>query len=233
MAQGEFTVSVDVDIKAAAKKLKNYQRRKLPNIVQQSLNRAGAGMRTEAKRFIPKEHVAMKSSQVFKLTYVKKAQRHNGIVYLVFKRDRVHSIASFKITRKPGKIISGKKRLSGTGLNARVWEKKKNYRGAFLWTRPSAKGGEAVTAFKRVSGVSKAAPTKRTGGDGQIRRIKRGPRKGQKIKRQPIEIVFGASLAQEVLRNSRKSGKGIRDKLLDIGRKRFLKEFNLRLSKLE
>lgn len=233
MAQGKFTISVSADIKEAAAKLKDYQRRKLPNIVQQSLNKAVTGLRTDAKNVISDKYLAITKARIFAGSYTKPANDNNGVASLIFKRERVHSIASFKITRKPRKIASGKRRLSGTGLNARVWEKKQDYKGAFLWTRPTSVGGEAVTAFKRVSGSAKIIPSRRTGGKGEFRRYKTGKNKGKLIKRQPIEVVFGTSVAQEVNRNSKKSGQGIRDKLLELGRDRFVKEFNRRLALLK
>lgn len=233
MAQGKFTVSVAADIREAAAYLKNYQRKKLPNIVQQSLNKAVTGLRTDAKNVISDKYLGLTKARIFAGTRTNFAHANNGVASLIFKKERVHSIASFKVTRKPRKISSGKKRLSGTGLNARVWEKKQDYKGAFLWVRPNAVGGESVTAFKRSSNSTKIIPTRRTGGTGEFRRYKTGENKGKLIRRQPIEVVFGTSVVQEINRNSTKGGTGIRDKLLELGKVRFIKELNRRLALLK
>ena len=234
------TVDVTVEIKDAASRLMNFQRKKLPNAVKRSANKAIKGGKTDTRKLLAKR-ITMPSRKIgdrIKITQARGTSIGTIKAKLTVRPKNTKEFAnlgSFKI-QKVRKSIAGKRRLSPSGVGAKVWGEKKfkKYRGAFVWSRPGAiSGSAAVTVFKRVKNAAKVKPGKRTGGDGEIRTYKTGPKKGQVIKRQPIEPVYGASVTREFIRGNRK---GQRTPVIDLVRvsirARFVKELNRLIERL-
>lgn len=220
-----FDLSFSTDIKAGAKGLRNFEKRRHPAIIQRSLNRAIRGVVTDSKKIL-KARIAMPSGEVGKQFKIIKAQNNNGIAAAVVRKKRPPNLSRFGAkAQKPR--TSGKVRLSGKGLRIKAWEKKTLYKGSFLWERNGTK-----TVMVRSKGSSKVAPRKRTGGDGEIRRFKRGPRKGQPIKRQPIKAIFGPSLFDVMQQNPSKKGKSYYREIIPKARQRFINEYNRQIKRV-
>jgi len=232
------TLDLTVDVTAAQKALKNYQKRKLPVATKRAINRAVRGGFTDAKKEL-KTRITMpvkKIGERIKLTFAK-AEASGSLRVIGPRRGKEFSnLGSFKI-KIPKKTARGKKRLKGKGIRAKVYGERrlKVYRGAFAWTRPG-KTGDAVTVFKRDRSAPKVAPSKRSGvnpdGTTGVRRIKRGPRKGKIILRQPLKPVYGASLIREFVRTNRRGNKAAIDVVRESMRRRFLVEFKRQLELL-
>lgn len=239
------TINVTVDVKAAASRLKNYQRNKLPRAVKQSVNTAIKGGRTDVTNAL-KKRITMPVRAIqnrIKVVQAKGSSINTIVAKLSVPPRRAgkefSNLGSFKL-QKVRKSVKGKRRLSASGVGARVWGEKKykKYEGAFVWTRAgAAEGSSAVTVFRRVRNAPKVKPSKRIGGSGGdmgIRKHKRGPKKGQVILRQPIKPVWGASVTREFVRRNRTD---IRVAAIDVVRvqirRRFIKELDRQLRRLK
>lgn len=199
-----FRMNLTGTVEAARRDLANYQKRQLPTATQRALNRTLDFAATTTKRVMTK-YIGISNAAIGRRLQKIKAPPQGTKVTMIVRGDRVPSIASFK-HRKPAKSIKGKKRLAGKGVSARVWDKSKVYPGSFIWDR-----GRSSIAFKRVKGAAKIEPKK-----GNRYRVKRGGvygkkaghpyrlRRGDIIKRQPVEVVYGADIAQVFLSSPRK-----------------------------
>ena len=230
------TLDLTAEVDEARKLLRNYQKRKVPTAARRSVNTALRGGRTDTVKGL-KTRITMTSGNIRKRVQLALAPggtaQVRGELKVIGPRKtkEFSNLGSFKI-QKAKKSVSGKRRLSAAGLGAKVYGEKKfkKYRGAFAWRRPGI-SGESITVFKRVKGAPKVKPTKRAG-KGDIRRYKRGPKKGQTILRQPIKPVYGASLKREFVRINRRGQKAVIDLVRVSMRTRFIKEFNRQLTLL-
>jgi len=191
-----FNLNLTAHVDAARKDLKNYQKRQLPLATQRALNKTLDSAFTITKRVLSK-HIGMTVTAIGARMAKIKAPANGTKATLRIFAEKVPSIASFK-RNTPGVLIKGKRRLAGKGIRARVWDKSKVYPGSFLM-----KSGRSVVAMKRRKGAAKVIPKK-----GNKYVVKRGGtygkksgkpytlREGQLIKRQPLDKVFGADLAQ-------------------------------------
>lgn len=213
-----FAISFDVEIKKARNSLNNFQKRRHPQIIQRSLNRAIRGVVTDSGKILRKR-INMKVGDIKRQFKITKAKP--GVLWASarVKKRRPFNIARFGATPQRPRI-SGKRRLAGRGIRARAWEKRVLYKGGFIWVR-----GNIKTAFVRIKG-QKVVPKKRTGGDGELRRYKRGPKKGQPIKREQLKALWGPSLWQVMEQNPSKKGESYYRDILPIARRRFLNEYN-------
>jgi len=232
------TLSVTADVKKAASSLKRYQRKKVPTASKRAINKALRGGRTDTKKVLSKR-ISMTQRKIgerIKLQFA--TNKAKGTLQVVGPRKgkEFSNLGSFNV-KPPEKSIRGKRRVKGKGVRAKVWggRKAQVYRGTFAWTRPG-KTGDAVTVFKRSRGAPKVAPGKRAGrnsdGTTGVRKIKRGPRKGRVILRQPITPVYGASLKREFTRSNRRGQKRAIDLVRASMRVRFIKEFERLLGRL-
>ncbi len=230
------TLDLTVDVKKSAAFLKKYQRKKLPTAAKRSLVRAVKGGRTDTKKLL-KRQISMKVADI--AARIKIVLPKGNTLKLFGKLSvpparrgkEFSNLGSFRV-KAPKRSVKGKRRLGGSGVRAKVYgeSKFKLYRGAFVWERDGGK----KTVLKRVRNAPKVAPTKRTGGNREIRRVKRGPRKGQVVKRQPVEAVFGASLTREFVRTNRRGrSKATIDVVRKLMRSRFIKEMNRQLTRIK
>ena len=235
-----FTLDLNPQVKAQRAELDRFQKRQLPNIVSLALRDTIRELKTEAGRYMSKKVLNLPQGVIkkqIKANYPP-PKGHKGS--LVFLSKKTSSIASFGASR-PRKIASGKKRYAAQGLRARVWDKKQLYKGSFRWDRPG-KGGIASTAFHRVTGAAKVIPKRRVGGLGKRRVYSRNytdkqgvlHRKGSLIKRQPIKVTFGTSVAA-AFDQTPKGGtrKPVRVTLAEAGRRIFKKKMQDRILKLK
>lgn len=211
-------VSVKSNVKLVSKSLKNYEKKQLPPAVSRALNRTLRGTVTDTKRLIAKE-INLTQADIAKEIYVKKATGKTGNAYkatMVVRGGYKRNLASFKGTSKAGKGLAGK-----------IWKKRTKYPGAFLWVRKIGSGGVAETAFIRVKGAKKVVPNK---GSYAGRKIKRGPRKGQALKRQPIKPIYGDSVVNIFVREGR--GGSVRKALLKTIPARFDVELGRQIARI-
>lgn len=236
------TIDVTVDVKAAASRLKNYQRNKLPRAVKQSVNTAIKGGRTDTSNAL-KKRITMPVRAIqnrIKVVQAKGSSINTIVAKLSVPPRRAgkefSNLSSFKL-QKVRKSVKGKRRLSASGVGARVWGEKKykKYKGAFVWTRAgAAEGSSAVTVFRRVRNAPKVKPKSREGGNRGVRTFKHGPKKGQVILRQPIKPVWGASVTREFVRRNRTDTRVAAIDLVRVQiRRRFIKELDRQLRRLD
>lgn len=204
-------IDLSIDVKGAAASLKNYQRRRLPNVVRMTLNKTIRGVLTDTKKVMARR-IGMTQREIAARTdLIFAAPGKLSATLKIHGERRVPNLSNFKA-----------KQLK-RGVSAKVWEKRKVYKGTFL-----VKNGKG-TVFKRVSGAEKVKPSK---GAYAGRRIKRGPRKGQAILRQPIAPVFGTSLRREFVKPSRQAKAPI-DIVSALAYPRFEKEFDRQIKRIQ
>ena len=175
------TISLSHNVAQARKSLKNYQVKQLPAATTRALNRTLRGTVTDTKRLIAKR-LNLSQANIAKEIRSKPASKKTGNLYqatMIVKGGFKRNLASFKpsVTKK--------------GLSGKIWDTRTKYPSAFIWKRTISAGSTAETAFHRVKGADKVATTK---GSYHGRKIKRGPRKGSVIKRQPIKPIYGDSV---------------------------------------
>lgn len=190
-------VKINVDNDFGLKRLDRLQHKKVPKAAAEALNNAISKTRVYLKSALSNSAGIKKVAVASKMKLVKASA--NRLVATVKMRDgnkRWPNLASHQgFTAPIGK--SGRRNKAGKrawGARAKIWGKRRFYKGVFAWKR-AGRGGEAVTAFSRVG--QKVKPTKRTGGDGQLRRYKRGPNKGKVILRQKLKPIYGADIVRE------------------------------------
>lgn len=105
----------------------------------------------------------------------------------VYERRGAPNLYGFQGVRKGRKMINGKARL-GSGVRATVFGKSHTYKGTFV--APAPVTGNPKLVWIRT-GREKIVPKQ---GKYAGKRIKRGPRKGQYIKREPLRPVWGPAL---------------------------------------
>lgn len=111
------------------------------------------------------------------------------------KPTKDNPTGQIKVSHKLLKLAAFKPKYpKKRGVSVTTLKKKgrQYFRHGFKATVIGGLGGSHTGAFTRVKGRPKAVPMK---GRYAGRRIKRGPRKGQLIKRQPIKEMFGISVA--------------------------------------
>lgn len=197
----------------ASKSLKDYQRKRLPAVTVSALNRTLRGAVTDTKRVMAKK-IAMTQANVGRGLIPRKAIKGHPIASITVRGERrVPNLSRFQRVRQTKK-----------GVSAKVWEKQKTYKGTWLLERDSGSN----TVFKTMKSKDKVVPSK---GSYYGRTIKRGPRKGQKLKRRPIEPVFGTSLRRAFLQqpNSGRSAKTILKPMIEA---RWRTEFARQLGRL-
>jgi len=235
-----FTLNLTPEVSAQRASLTRFQKKQLPKIVNLALRDTIRALKTEAGKYMSKRVINMPTGVIKK--QIKEVfpppRSYKGA--LIFLSKKTSSIASFGAS-KPRKITSGKKRFAAAGLRARVWDKKQLYKGSFRWDRPGT-GGTASTAFHRVTGAAKVVPKKRVGGLGKIQVYKRDytdkqgvlHRKGSKIKRQPIKVTFGTSVAAAFDQKPKGGNrKPVRVTLAQAGRRIFNEKMQKRISNLK
>lgn len=213
-----MNIDLTIDVKAASKYLESYQRKRLPSATRMALNKTIRGVLTDTKK-VTSKLIGMTQREIGQRTTLRLATPTSALASLTIKGERrVPNLIHFKAKKQ------GKK-----GVSARVWEKQKTYRGTFIVARGRG------TVFKRVGSATvgptyKTRPSKRW--KGAVRRIKRGPRKGQVIMRQPITPVFGTSLRRVFVRTPR-TGLAPIDTVRALAVIRFRKELNLQLARIK
>lgn len=220
-----FQLSVVADIKPGRRSLRNFEKKRHPAIVQRTLNRTIRGVVTDSARIL-RSRIKMPSKEIrgqFRIVY---ARNNSGWAKATVKKKRPPNLARFG-AKAQKKRIKGKIRLSGKGLRIRAWEKRELYTGSFLWER-----GGSKTVMVRIKGAAKETPKKRTGGDGKIRRYKRGPNKGKPVKRQPVKALYGPSLFDVMKQNPSKKGESYYREVVPKARERFRNEYNRQMRRL-
>ena len=160
------TVDVRVEVEAAAARLTDYQRRKLPAAARVSVNTAIRGARTDTKAEL-KKRISMKVGSIALRIRIEQAKATSTSIkarlYITRRRrgKEFSNLGSFKL-QKVRKSVSGKRRLAKAGLGAKVFGETrfKKYRGAFLWERVGSPAGPlpgaVATVFKRKKNAAKA-----------------------------------------------------------------------------
>lgn len=206
-------IDLSIDVKAASKYLETYQRRRLPSATRMALNKTIRGVLVDTKKVTSKA-IGMTQREIGQRATIRLATPTSAVAALTIKGEK----------RVPN-LINFRAKQAKRGATARVWEKRKTYKGTFIVARGRG------TVFKRGGSASdKSKPSKRW--KGPVRRIKRGPRKGQVILRQAIVPVFGTSLRRVFVRTPR-SGRAPIDEVRARAVLRFRKELDLQLARIK
>ncbi len=236
MTAGKFTIDLSSQVGTVRSDLKNYQKRQLPNAVNAALGDTIRGLKTFTARYMSKKVISMNITTIGKQIFAVRPKRGSYKAKLIFKRKKVSSIASFKY-KKQRRFISGKRRLSGEGIRAKVWESSKLYKGSFIWERQSS-SGLAATAFRRDTSKGKVTPKAGRGRKTYQRNYtdKQGVfhAKGSIIKRQPLVKVFGTSVAAAFDQKPPKGNRPpVRVTLAERARSMFKEKLELRIAKIK
>jgi hypothetical protein len=227
----QFEISLTHNIREVRRSLKTYEKRQLPTAVQRALNKTLDFAFTTTHK-VMRKHIGMTRAEIIRRMRKIKAPPQGDTAILRIKSQKVPNLASFPHD-KPQKSIKGKRRLARKGVSARVYERRKTYRGTFIWER-----GTSETVFKRKRGAAKVVPRKRLGGEGSIRKAIRGGnykggfiKKGEPLKRQPIEAVWGADLTQVYIKGT-KRGTSPKRKITVAIRREFPKKLRHEISRI-
>lgn len=184
-------ISLNAEVRKASSRLKQYQRKQLPAATTRALNRTLRGTVTDTKKLIA-SRINMTQANIGKDIKSIPASVKTGNRFVASMRItgnyKKRNIASFKGLKKIKKGLSGK-----------PWKTRVKYLGAFVWTRKIKSGDTAQTAFHRVKGAEKVAPSK---GRYAGRIVTRGKNKGRKLMRQPIKPLFGSSVVDVYLQEN-------------------------------
>jgi len=206
-------IDLKIDVEQAANNLLNYQRKKLPTAVTRTLNKTIRGVLTDTKRLMAKR-IGMTQKEIADRTKLTFSTSTNLVASMEIRGERrVPNMSAFRA------------RQMKKGVSARVWERRRVYKGTFIVQR---RGGKKDTVFKRVHGAKKVRPTK---GRYAGKVIKRGPRKGQPVLRQPIAPVFGTSLRRAFVAFPR-DYRPAKEVLYPMAIGRFEKEFSRQINRI-
>lgn len=188
-------IDLSNNIDKVRKDLKRYQKQQLPKAITKALNRTLRGAITDTKKLVGKRinlSQAKISEELSKKFATGKSVGNAYQATMVVRGGYKRNLASFK----------GVRQLKRGGVSGKIWTANKKYKTGFLWERKIATGSVSKTAFMRDPDSRAKVTTQR--GSYKNRKITRGPRAGQAVKRQPIKPIYGDSVVSIFSRKGRK-----------------------------
>jgi len=187
------TFSVKSDIQPYYHTLSREVQKFIPRALVMGLNKTGMKVKTTVKNQIVQQASVKPSTVAGKsksrgITLHRASQNRYTVVISVWERKGAPNLYGFQGVRMGRKMVIGRARRKG--VRAKVFGKSKVYPGSFIGKTPVGRQPKLVW-IRDAKKPDKVVPQQ---GAYAGRRIKRGPRKGQLIKRQPIRPVWGPRL---------------------------------------